>query len=342
MATARRLPAGEQGGAARDNRAGWRDRASGFVGRFSTHRCRRVRERAEQRGTIVRVTTTAPRLLQVRRCARVTPGMIRVTLAGEELAGFAGTAPTAASRCSSPCPARIARPCRGRARAARCGPRRGPAERSAPTPSAGSTRRPASSTSTSCSTRATGLPRRGRGTPGPAPWVGVSEPGGHYVPDPTVDYHVVIGDETALPAVATVLDAIDPARALTFLEVAEAAEEQALPGAVSWVHRDGRRAGEPLAAAVRRRTSPTAVGRPGSPASRRACGTCAVTSSRSAASTGASSTPRVTGATADRGTREFDARASRSRRDRPHVDLATAARQPDRNPPVPTPRHRTE
>ena len=61
----------------------------------------------------------------------------------------------------------------------------------------------------------------------------------------------MIGDETALPAVATVLDAIDPARALTFLEVADAAEEQALPGTVRWVHRDGRRAGDPLTAAVR-------------------------------------------------------------------------------------------
>jgi NADPH-dependent ferric siderophore reductase len=39
------------------------------------------------------VTTTAPRLLQVRRSARVTPRMIRVTLAGDELAGFAGDGP---------------------------------------------------------------------------------------------------------------------------------------------------------------------------------------------------------------------------------------------------------
>ena len=90
----------------------------------------------------------------------------------------------------------------------------------------------------------------------PGAWVGVSEPGGRYAPDPTADFHVVIGDETALPAVATVLDAIDPARALTFLEVADAAEEQVLPGAVTWVHRDGRRAGEPLAAAVRAASFP--------------------------------------------------------------------------------------
>ena len=94
----------------------------------------------------------------------------------------------------------------------------------------------------------------------------MSEPGGHYAPDPTADFYVVIGDETALPAVATVLDAIDPARAMTFLEVADAAEEQVLPGAVTWVHRDGRRAGEPLAAAAP--PPPTAAGRRGSPGSR--------------------------------------------------------------------------
>jgi NADPH-dependent ferric siderophore reductase len=70
----------------------------------------------------------------------------------------------------------------------------------------------------------------------------------------------VIGDETAMPAVATVLDAIDPDRALTFLEVADAAEEQALPGAVTWVHRDGRRAGEPLAAVVRAASLPDGRG----------------------------------------------------------------------------------
>jgi len=35
------------------------------------------------------VTTTAPRLLQVRRSTRVTPRMVRVTLAGDELTGIA-------------------------------------------------------------------------------------------------------------------------------------------------------------------------------------------------------------------------------------------------------------
>jgi NADPH-dependent ferric siderophore reductase len=87
----------------------------------------------------------------------------------------------------------------------------------------------------------------------PGCWVGVSEPGGRYVPDPGVDFHVVIGDESALPAVATVL-AVLPAEVPTmaFVEVADAAEEQPLPGdaTVHWVHRGPRDAGVPLVAAV--------------------------------------------------------------------------------------------
>ena len=87
----------------------------------------------------------------------------------------------------------------------------------------------------------------------PGSWVGVSEPGGRYVPDPGADFHVVIGDESALPAVATVLEALPAgAQASAFIEVADAGEEQRLPGAtVHWVHRGPRVAGVPLVDAVR-------------------------------------------------------------------------------------------
>ena len=98
----------------------------------------------------------------------------------------------------------------------------------------------------------------------PGSWVGVSEPGGRWSPDPDAAFHVVIGDESALPAVATVLETLGdapgvPVRAL--LEVADAGEEQALPGAaeVSWVHRGDRPAGAPLVAAVR--AAPLPAGR---------------------------------------------------------------------------------
>jgi NADPH-dependent ferric siderophore reductase len=97
----------------------------------------------------------------------------------------------------------------------------------------------------------------------PGSWVGVSEPGGRYEPDPAAQFHVVIGDETALPAVATVLEAL-PAGvpALAFLEVADAGEEQQLPGAaeIRWVHRGQREPGVPLAEAVRAAEFPAGHG----------------------------------------------------------------------------------
>ncbi|MDN5861600.1 MAG: siderophore-interacting protein, partial [Pseudonocardia sp.] len=101
----------------------------------------------------------------------------------------------------------------------------------------------------------------------PGAWVGVSEPGGRYEPDPDAAFHVVIGDETALPAVATVLAAFPGAvPVLVFLEIADAAEEQELPGSdtgradVTWVHRGAEQPGVPLAAAVRAARFPAGRG----------------------------------------------------------------------------------
>jgi len=97
----------------------------------------------------------------------------------------------------------------------------------------------------------------------PGCWVAVSEPGGRYEPDRDAGFHVVIGDESALPAVATVLDALPTGPpALAFLEVADAAEEQELPGAatVHWVHRGQREPGGPLAEAVRSAVFPPGAG----------------------------------------------------------------------------------
>lgn len=88
----------------------------------------------------------------------------------------------------------------------------------------------------------------------PGDWVGVSEPGGRYVPD--ADEHLVIGDESALPAIATVLEALpSTASARVFVEVADAAEEQPLSSAaateVNWLHRGSRAPGAALVEAVR-------------------------------------------------------------------------------------------
>ncbi len=74
-------------------------------------------------------------------------------------------------------------------------------------------------------------------------------PGGAYAPSGDVDWHLLAGDETALPAIAASLERL-PARAAArvFVEVADAAEEQPLPAPegveVRWLHRGGTPPGE--------------------------------------------------------------------------------------------------
>ncbi len=200
------------------------------------------------------MSTTAPRLLQVRRSERITPRMVRVTLAGAELAGFTGDGPDRRIKMFFPGPGQD-RPAIPRGTSG------------GPVWPAGATR-PAMRTYTvrrfdpgAGELDVDFVLHDGHGPAAawardarPGCWVGVSEPGGRYLPDPAVEHHVVIGDESALPAVATVLDALPAGVAASaFLEVADAAEEQELPGdaTVCWVHRGDRPAGAPLVAAVR-------------------------------------------------------------------------------------------
>ncbi|MGH3538485.1 MAG: siderophore-interacting protein [Pseudonocardiaceae bacterium] len=73
-------------------------------------------------------------------------------------------------------------------------------------------------------------------------------PSGRYRPDPQADWHLFAGDETALPAIQAYV-AMLPANAcaLAYLEVADAAEEQPIPGVarptVCWLHRGDRAPG---------------------------------------------------------------------------------------------------
>jgi NADPH-dependent ferric siderophore reductase len=80
-------------------------------------------------------------------------------------------------------------------------------------------------------------------------------PGGGYAPDPAARWHLLAGDESALPAIAAALEQLPhDAEAHVFLEVASPAEEQKLtapPGAqVTWLHRGERRVGAALVEAV--------------------------------------------------------------------------------------------
>lgn len=81
-------------------------------------------------------------------------------------------------------------------------------------------------------------------------------PGGGYAPDPGADWHLLAGDESALPAVATALERIaDGVPVRAFIEVSGPEEEQKLTvpdGArLRWLHRAGRPVGEALVEAVR-------------------------------------------------------------------------------------------
>ena len=200
------------------------------------------------------MSTTAPRLLQVRRSTRITPRMVRVTLAGDELAGFGGDGPDRRIKMFFPVEGQD-RPAVPRATSG--GPL-WPAGQPRPTIRTYTVRR---FDATAGELDVDFVLHDGHGPAAawardarPGVWVGVSEPGGRYVVDSDADFHLVIGDESALPAVATVLDAL-PAGvpALAYLEVADAAEEQDLPGgaAVHWVHRGSQPPGAPLVDAVR-------------------------------------------------------------------------------------------
>lgn len=80
-------------------------------------------------------------------------------------------------------------------------------------------------------------------------------PGGGYAPDPDADWHLLAGDESALPAIAAAVEALPPgALAKVFVEVAGPEEEQKLStagnAAVVWLHRGTRPVGEALTEAV--------------------------------------------------------------------------------------------
>jgi NADPH-dependent ferric siderophore reductase len=80
-------------------------------------------------------------------------------------------------------------------------------------------------------------------------------PGGGYRPDPAADWHLLVGDESALPAIAVALEALrDDAVVRVFVEVDGPDDEipVMLPaaGQLTWVHRSGDQVGSRLVDAV--------------------------------------------------------------------------------------------
>ena len=105
------------------------------------------------------------------------------------------------------------------------------------------------------------------------PWAAVAQPGdrislfgpgGAYAPAADADWHLLVGDESALPAILATLEALPAgASAVAVVEVADAGEEQPVVTAadveLTWVHRDSAR-GEPGAAVLEAVRSATVRG----------------------------------------------------------------------------------
>ena len=91
-------------------------------------------------------------------------------------------------------------------------------------------------------------------------------PGGGYAPSPAADWHLLVGDESALPAIGVALTRLPAgAPALVFVEVDGPHEEQTdlVLGAgveLVWVHRGSRAPGEAVVAAVRAARLPVGTG----------------------------------------------------------------------------------
>ncbi|MFJ4471339.1 siderophore-interacting protein [Streptomyces sp. NPDC089424] len=79
-------------------------------------------------------------------------------------------------------------------------------------------------------------------------------PGGAYAPDLSADWHLLAGDESALPAIAAALESLpDGADVRAFVEISGPEEEQKIDSDVEvvWLHRGERPVGELLVDAVR-------------------------------------------------------------------------------------------
>jgi NADPH-dependent ferric siderophore reductase len=94
------------------------------------------------------------------------------------------------------------------------------------------------------------------------------QPSGAYLPETGVDWYVILGDEAALPAIATLLEALPASmRVHAYIEVLDADEEQELTSPaqteITWLHRRSEKelAGRLLVTALRDVVLPEGDGR---------------------------------------------------------------------------------
>jgi NADPH-dependent ferric siderophore reductase len=104
-------------------------------------------------------------------------------------------------------------------------------------------------------------------TAGPGVTIEGIGPRGKVSPAAEADWHLFIGDESALAAIFSMAESLPPeASATVILEVPEAADEQDLHAQaevrLSWLHRGGQPAGDPDALLAAAQAVPIPAGRP--------------------------------------------------------------------------------
>ena len=207
-----------------------------------------------------------PRVVEVRRVTQLTPHMVRITFGGEQMAGFESKGPAQHIRVYMPDSETgelllpIKRP-EGYAY---------PEDRQQPATRAYTVRRWDSGT------RELDIDIvLHDGGPGPAWAAGLKEgdvaviigpPPRTYFPDMDVDWYLIGGDEAALPAIGTLLEALPSSiRAYVLAEVRDADAELELESAAAlqlrWLHgQEGETQGRALAAAMREAELPKGKG----------------------------------------------------------------------------------
>jgi NADPH-dependent ferric siderophore reductase len=209
-----------------------------------------------------------PRLAEVIRVERLSPHMIRVVLGGPELDGFTTRGPAEHFKVNFPPPGepKLVLPEWGPEGPILLAGRQRPVNRTY-TPRRWDTEAKQLIVDFLLHGEGPGTTWAQHAQPGQV--VAVShQPGGAYKVDPAADWYLIGGDEAALPAVGTLLDAL-PAScyAHVFVEVEDSAEELPLDSParfqVTWLHHGGAgaRVGRGLEHALREFSFPEGNGR---------------------------------------------------------------------------------
>ncbi|MER6989716.1 siderophore-interacting protein [Saccharopolyspora hirsuta] len=182
------------------------------------------------------------RLLEVRAAERVTPRMVRVTLGGEELADFVSNGSDQRIKLCLAQPGQPMPLGRTRAEVFALPREQQPRQRTYTVRRFDPQRQELAIDFVVHDHDGPGSTWAAQAAPGDQ--IVTVGPSPAYQPQPDADPLVLVGDETALPAMSAILEELPAeAKVRVFAEVADAAEEQSIDSAAqvewNWLHRDG-------------------------------------------------------------------------------------------------------